>query len=52
MSKSSIWIDSEGNTCIGIKPQQEKEAEPKKEGVTDNGEQKTTASNRRKRPRG
>lgn len=49
----TIWIDEYGNTCIGIKPDEEKpEIKEKKEEVIDNGEQKTTASHRRKRPRG
>ena len=50
---NNIWIDENGNTCIGIKPEKkEVKTEPKKEEVIDNVEQKTTASNRRKRPRG
>lgn len=47
--KETIWIDKDGNTCIGIKPENK---EPKEEGVIDNGEQKAITSNRRKRSRG
>lgn len=47
----TIWIDKYGNTCIGIKPDEEKpEIKEKKEEVKPDDTTKNVKGSRRKRP--
>lgn len=46
----TIWIDKDGNTCIGIKPDIDVKPEKKQEEETENDTKKTTKRSGRKRP--
>lgn len=47
----TIWIDKNGNTCIGIKPECKKEVKEEiKEEVKPDDTTKNVKGNRRKRP--
>lgn len=48
--KETIWVDKDGNTCIGIKPDTAKKQEKKQEEETENDIKETTKRSRRKRP--
>lgn len=48
--KETIWIDKDGNTCIGIKPDIDIKPEKKQEEETENDTKKTTKRSGRKRP--
>ena len=48
-----MWIDKNGNTCVGIKPDEENQKnEEKKEEVKSDDTAKNVKSNRRKRSGG
>ena len=54
----NMWVDEQGNTCFGIRPESEKTPIPDKSGekdlkeeeVHENDNKKTVKNNRRKRP--